>query len=77
MLGTSFKTKRKILKAGRGGKKTHYTKRRKIRQNRKPKNKAMQIWSTNLWQRSQECIMGTGITSLNGVGETGQQHAKE
>jgi len=48
-----------------------------VEQDRKPRNKPIIIWSINLQQKRQEYAMGKTVSSSNGVGKTGQQHAKE
>ena len=48
-----------------------------MEQNREPRNRPMYIWSINLQQRSHEYTTGEGHLFNNGVGKTGQPHAKE
>ena len=51
---------------------------RSIEQSRKPRNEPTTIWSTNLRQSRKEYPVGKkAVSSTNGVGKTGQQHAKE
>jgi len=42
-----------------------------------PRNKSTHVWSINLCQRSQEYTLGKRQSPINGVGKTGQPHAKE
>ena len=51
---------------------------RSMKQNRKPRNGPATIWSTNL-QKSRKAhpIEKKTVSSTNGVGKTGDQHAKE
>ena len=46
-----------------------------VQKNRGPRNKPTHIWSINLWQWSQEMPEERPVSSINGVGETGQPHA--
>ena len=50
-----------------------------MEQTRKPRNKPTYIESTYLQKISHECTMEKGqtVSSINGVGKTGQPHAKE
>jgi len=51
---------------------------RSMEQKRKPRNGPTAIWSTNLQQSSKEYPMEKKTVSpTNGVGKTGQKHAKE
>ena len=45
--------------------------------NKKPGNKPTVIWSINLWQSKKEYQSEKEVSSTNGVGKTGQLHAKE
>ena len=50
---------------------------RSTEQNRKHRNEPTRTWSINLRQRRQEYRMkGKIASSINGVGKTGQLHAK-
>ena len=46
-----------------------------MEQIREPQNKATEIWSITLWQRSQEYTIRI-FFSINGIGKTGMPHAK-
>ena len=49
-----------------------------MKQNRDPRNEPILIWPINSWQTKQEQPMGgKRASSINGVGEDGQLHAKE
>ena len=50
---------------------------RSMEQNRKPRDKPMHLWSTNLWQRRQKYTMEKRQSPVNGAGKTGQLHVKE
>ena len=48
-----------------------------MKQNRQPRNEPKLTWAVNLQQRRLEYTMGEKTASLiNGVGKTGQLHAK-
>ena len=48
-----------------------------MEQSKEPRNKPTHMWSINLQLRSQEYTMGERIvSSINGVGRTGQPHPK-
>ena len=49
-----------------------------VEQNREPPDKPMLIQSVKLQQKRQEYTMGEKtVSSINGVGKTGQLHTKE
>jgi len=50
---------------------------RSIKQNRKRRNEPIIMWPVNLRQSRKEYPMGKSFFSTNGVGKTGQPHAKE
>ena len=51
---------------------------RSVEQDRKPRDKPMHLWSTNLWQRSQGHTMDKRpVSSISGAGKTGQLHVKD
>ena len=45
--------------------------------NKEPRNKVMHTWSNDLLQGSKNIKMRKDISSINGVGKTGQLYAKE
>ena len=49
---------------------------RSMEQNRKSRNGPSNLWSINFRQNRKEYSMGK-VPLTNGLGETGQQHAKE
>ena len=48
-----------------------------MKQNREPRNKPTHISSINLTKEPRIFNEETTVTSINGVGKTGQPHAKE
>ena len=50
---------------------------RSMEQDRKPRSQPMRPWSTNLWQRRQGYTWEKTVSSISGVGKTGQLHVKE
>ena len=48
-----------------------------MEQDRKLRNKSTILWSINLQQKKEEYAVGERVFSVNGVGKTGQQLAKE
>ena len=52
---------------------------RSMEQDRKPRDKSMHLWSTNLWQWRQGYAMEKrqSFHSISGAGNTGQLHVKE
>ena len=51
---------------------------RSVEQTRDPRNEPRHVWSTNLWQKSQDYTRGKRIvSSVHAVGKIGQPHAKE
>ena len=48
-----------------------------MEQDRVPRSKPVHLWSVNLQQRGQEYTMEKTVSSISGVGKTGQIHVKE
>ena len=51
---------------------------RSMEQDRKPRDKPMHLWSTNLWHWKARIYNGEKtVSSISGAGKTGQLHVKE
>ena len=50
---------------------------RSMEQDRKPRDKPMHLWPTNLWQRRQWYRVEKTVSLISGTGKTGQLYVKE
>ena len=50
---------------------------RSMEQNREPRNGLTNVWPTNLCKAGKNIQWKKTVSSANGAGKTGQQHAKE